>query len=452
MKDCWLLFLCLAVSALSSCGGGEDPVPNIEVLSSTINGASINGPNMDVQVEADIVLVFSSAIDPELFPLALNVLGGSLSPDYVIMYANASSKVTISVTLEYNTDYTVSIAAVPIGVKGESLENPLTFDFKTAEDGIIRSMEPCTNVGDCLQEVNLTGSEGSGTFEFYANYPIYEEAAQWEELTHAVIVVHGASHNPADYYGWMNTTFASENLSASTILIAPYFRNTATSTTADFYWSNTNWRRGQPSSNSNKLSSFDAIDALIDQLSNKERFPVLEKVIVTGHSSGAAFTHVYAGATTSELDHPSLTFEYVVANSQFFYYPDDRRIDENTNQLYTPANCTAATFWPLGYNAIPAYLTGVSAETFNDRFVNRNVTYLLGNGTQSDPTFSSTNCENEVQGSSRYQRGENMFRYMELVYPGTHNHSKIIVNGVGHDGQGMYQSLEFKTLLSALLN
>jgi len=313
-------------------------------------------------------------------------------------------------------------------------------------------MNPCTNVGDCLRSVELNGSQANGTFEFYSNYPIYEEKAQWENLTHAVIVVHGASHDPQNYYGYMTNTFETQSVSENTVLIAPFFRNTSTGSSQDFFWSNTNWRRGSPSSNSNRISSFGAIDALIDRLSDKDRFPVLTKIIITGHSSGAAFTHVYAAANTSEIKHPSMDFEYVVANSQFFYYPTVQRINESNNQLFTPAGCAAYTVWPLGYNAIPPYLAGVTASTFNSQFVSRNITYLLGNGSQSDPTLNTGDCENTLQGTSRFKRGENMFRFMELSYSGTHTHKRVIVNGIGHDGQGMYQSNEFRTFLTQLLN
>lgn len=444
-----LIFPLLYVLACSKVN--SDIAPIIDVLSSTINGFTATNNNLEVQRDAEIIFVFSSAIDPVSFQSAFAIKGGDETLAYTFSYANAASKVSIMTTLAYDTDYEVIVEVKPIGANGEKLATALSFSFKTAADGIIRSTDPCTNVGDCLRSVSLEGSQGQGKFEFYSNYLIYEEEAEWENLTHAVIVIHGASHNPDDYFNWMTNTFESENISANTILIAPNFKSTAASSPEDFYWPNTNWRRGRPSANSNQLSSFDAIDSLINQLANKNRFPVLKKIIITGHSSGAAFTHVYAGANKSEALHSSIEFEYVVANSQFFYYPNDKRIDESNNQLYTPSGCSASTIWPLGYNATPSYLTQTSLTTFNSQFTSRNITYLLGNGNQADPTFNSSNCENTLQGSSRYNRGENMFRFMELTYPGGHNHKKAIVNGIGHDGQGMYQSNEFKALLSTLL-
>ncbi len=445
----WVIFLLLFT--LGSCSGDESEPKVITVLAATINGSGSSNTNVDVPVDVTIVIAFSSSLNPTQFESAFSIVSGTTAADYDISYSNATTKVTATMTLDYNTTYTVTVATISIGAGGEKLANPLTFTFTTAEDDVIRSMTPCTTVGDCLRSVELAGSLGNGTFEFYSNYPIYEENAQWESLTDAVIVVHGASHDPDNYYSIMTNTFESLSISNSTILIAPFFRSTSTGSSEDFFWPNTDWRRGSLSSNSNKLSSFEVLDALINQLSNTERFPVLKKIIVTGHSSGAAFTHVYSASNTSEANYPLIDFEYIVANSQFFYYPDGQRIDESTNELYTPSACAGYTIWPLGYVATPPYLSGISESAFNINFINRSVTYLLGNGNQSDPTFNTTNCENTLQGSSRYKRGDNMFRYMELVYPGVHNHSKVIVEGIGHDGQGMYQSSAFKTLLTQLL-
>ncbi|MEP4532099.1 MAG: Ig-like domain-containing protein [Cyclobacteriaceae bacterium] len=452
MKKLSILFLFFGTLLLSSCGDdGSENSPKLEIILSTLNGSNIALANPDIPSEVTIVLVFSGSVDPTAFENLFSLSTGGSKADYSIAYANAAGKVTVTATLDYATTYTVNLGTEVIGANGERLAKPLNFSFTTSADSVIRSMAPCTSVGDCLRNVTLQGSAGNGVFQFYSNYPIFEENAAWENLTHAVIVVHGASHDPDDYYTFMTNTFQSESHSESTILIAPFFRNTATESSDDFYWPNTDWRRGSPSSNSNRLSSFEALDALIDQLATKDHFPVLEKIIVTGHSSGAAFTQVYSASNRSELNYPEIDFEYVVANSQYFYYPNNQRINESSNQLYTPTGCTGYNIWPLGYSATPAYLSNINSETYNGQFINRSITYLLGNGSQSDPTLNTTNCENTLQGSSRYKRGENMYRFMELTYPGTHNHKRVIVNGIGHDGQGMYQSSEFKTFLKQLV-
>ncbi|MFT4535618.1 MAG: hypothetical protein ACI9P5_002987 [Saprospiraceae bacterium] len=452
MKFTKILIVILSLSTFTRCGSSDpEPDQTVTVLSATIDGASIN-TNENVSIDAEIVIVFSATLDQTSFETELSISDGSTSKNFVVAYSNGNTKATISSELEYNTSYSLKVGTGIIGRNGERFSTVLNYDFTTSADGIIRSMSPCTSTGSCLRNVKLQGSLGLGIFEFYSNYPIYEENAQWKSLTQAVFVVHGASHNPDDYYSYLTNTLEGESLSEKTILIAPFFRSSTTGSSEDFYWASTNWRRGQQSSNSNKISSFTVIDELINQLSNKDLFPVLKKIIITGHSSGAAFTHVFGGANISETAHSDVEFKYVVANSQFLYYPDDQRIDEANNQLYTPTNCSAYNIWPLGFISKPPYLSNTDVSTFNSNFKDRSIIYLLGNGNQSDPTLNTTSCQNILQGSSRYRRGENMLKFMELIYPSLHNHTKTIVNGIGHNGSGMYQSTEFRTLLNNLLN
>ena len=45
-----------------------------------------------------------------------------------------------------------------------------------------------------------------------------------------------------------------------------------------------------------------------------------------------------------------------------------------------------------------------------------------------------------------------MFLYLELAYPGVHQHSRTIVEGIGHDGAAMYGSAALQSLLQQLLD
>lgn len=451
MKITNLVIVLVMLSCPVGCDQSElEPANPISILTATIDGVGLNA-NENVSVNATIELIFSAALDPVKFTSELSLSSASTNVNFKITYANGGTKATLEPELEYGQSYALLINTGTIGSAGERLFAPLEYSFTTAQDDVIRSMAPCTSTSACLRSVQLQGSLGFGAFQFYSNYPIYEENAAWENLTQAIIVVHGASHDPDNYFNYLTTTLNAASLSESTVLISPFFRETSTGSENDFYWTGATYRQGNQSSNNNKISSFQVIDQLIDQLANSDRFPVLKKVIITGHSSGAAFTHVYAGANISESVHTEIEFQYVVANSQFFYYPDGQRINEADNQLYIPAGCPSYEIWPLGYTSTPPYLSGVAEASFNSKFISRSITYLLGNGNQSDPTLNTTNCENTVQGSTRYKRGENMFRYMELVYATSHQHAKKIVNGIGHDGSGMYQSTEFRSLLIELL-
>lgn len=442
----------LLILVLLGCDTMESPTPkNISIISSSLNGAPLGTTNNQVLINTQLVFVFSGSIDVNKFKSSFSLKSLAGEADYSISISNASTKITIDALLKYSTTYTVNIASNPIGTNGEKFESLKIYELSTVADSVIRTMVPCTSTTDCLRKREFEGSTGKGNFEFYSNYPIYNESAVWENLTDAIIIVHGASHDPENYYSYLTNTLQATSLSNKTVLIAPFFRSTSTGSSLDFYWPSTSWNSGSQSSNSNKISSFKIIDELIKQLGNKARFPVLKKIIITGHSSGAAFTHIFSASNTSDGIYPGITFEYVVANSQYFYYPNEKRISEATNQLYTPSNCGAYKIWPLGFGSAPPYLSGVTESTFNSRFIERKVTYLLGNGNQADPTLNTVDCENTLQGSTRFKRGENMFQFMELTYPNSHKHKKVIVNGIGHDGKGMYESPEFKTLLVDIL-
>lgn len=452
MRFITLLFLMAIVALAINCNSEDDgPQKNITVISSTINGGSLTSGVRNVAVDVEIAFVFSNVLVQSNFEAQVNFSGDG-QDDYRISYSNGGTRAVLSATLEYETDYNLSIGTGAIGQNGERLASSLNYLFTTAADEVIREQAPCTSTSSCLRSVQFEGTNGSGAFEYYSNYPIYEENASWENLKQAVFVIHGASHNADDYYSYLVSTLGAESLAESTVLISPFFRNTPADSESDFYWSGINYRDGDQSSNSNKISSFEVMDLLITQLANKSRFPVLEKIIITGQSSGGRFTHLYAPANTSENTHSSIDFEYIVSESQYFYYPDQRRVNETTNQLYTPTGCFGFDNWPFGYKVTPPYLTNMSETTFNNQFVNRSIHYLLGSGAGNDSAFNTSDCSATLLGSSRFQRGENMFRYMELAFSGTHNHTKTVVPGVAHNGSQIYQSNQFKALLNTLIS
>ncbi len=446
------LAMALFMTMLWSCSKEDSPQPAITLFSATINGSTLVDGMENVEPGAMLELVFSTSLKKSDFESALSIRSASDTPGLDLTYLSQASRVQITTTLQPNATYTLRINDSAIGQNGERLESPLERTFTTAGDDVITSLPPCTSgTNNCLQTVALT-ADGTANFQFYSSFPIYEPMAKWEDLRAAIIVVHGANRNANDYFNYLMNSLQAEGLETGAVLIAPFFKTAAEAGDEDLYWSGNGWREGQPSAGPAGISSFEVVDQLITQLANKERFPALEKAIVTGHSSGGLFTHLYAAANRSEAAFPDLTFEYIVANSQYFFYPDGRRIDESTNQLYTPTGCTGYDLWPIGYEVVPPYVSQTELAAFNGQFLARSITYLLGNGGGPDGALNDTDCFATLLGSTRYKRGENMFRYMELAYPGGHGHGRVVVEGVGHDGGGMYRSEEFRELLEDILN
>ena len=450
MKHRFLPLLMLVLTLVGLSCDKEVATPRIELFSAGLNGAALTEGLPEVPLDASLTFVFSAAVEPADFEQAF-----ALSPAPQALsfrYENQSSKVVVEAMLNLQTTYQLTISRQAIGANGGQLEEDFSRTFTTVASEVVTSLPPCTSAtNDCLETLAFTTPQ-SGNIQFYSSFPIYEDQAVWQELEAAIVVIHGANRDPDNYFSILTATLQALDLSGRVALLAPAFRNEQEANGEEWYWSNTGWRSGNNALNPGGLSSFAVVDQLLEQLADRTHFPVLEKVIITGHSSGALFTQLYAAANAVEEQYPDLAFEYISANSQYYYYPDGRRVDESTNQLYTPTGCTGYEIYPYGYEVVPTYLSTTSAEDFNNRLLSRSLTYLLGNGSGSDPSLNTTDCSATLLGASRYQRGANMYRYLELAFPTEHQHQRVVVEGIGHDGQGMYQSAEFRTLLQQLLN
>lgn len=447
-----ILFYFLAlISSCSKDSGSDVEVESINLISVYDNsGAIINDGDENISTNLVLRLIFSKVISITSFENTFNINPSVPENNISFDYKSSNTVVEITLNLEYNTSYNISLQG-NIGNNGEQLSQPFNLNFKTQVDDTIYYRPPCTSIADCKRSVMISKESVQGNFDFYSNYDIYEDKAKWENLKKAVIVIHGGSFNADDYFGHLTSTFLDLGLSNSTVLISPHFKSEAENSD-DLYWRPYIYRDGKLSGSQLKISSFEVLDIIIDRLSNKEFFPVLDEIIVTGTSSGGRMTHTYAAANRSESKYSSINFEYIVSNSQYFYYPNSERINEQTNNLYSPSGCSGMNNWPFGYQNVPEYINVLDKESFDNIFVNRSVTYLNGNGNYENGDINTDNCEYVLLGSTRFKRGENMFRYMNLKYNDNHNHKRVIVDGVSHNGRRMYQSSEFKSLLTQLFN
>lgn len=439
---------------ISACSKEEPATPTLSAIAITINGQLLTDGVANIPTTSNLELTFSAALEPRSFEAAFALTQGAAKVPVRFSYTNAGTKAVVTLeNLQFNTRYQLQVPAVVIGLRGEQLNQAISLSFTTREQGLIMEMAPCISAtGDCLQSFSVAGTSGaSGTFTFYGSYPIFLQEARWKNLKHAVIVLHGQNRDADAYFTFLTTTLRQENLQNEVILLAPYFKSNTEAKTGELFWSANGWREGQPAGLANvPASPFEMLDRLVERLSSKAHFPVLENILITGHSSGALLTQLYAALNQMEKKYPDLNFSYAVANTQYFYYPDDVRYDEAKAQFFTPVNCPAYRQWPLGFTGVPAYAANVTKPVMDQQLTSRDITYVLGNGNSPDPTLNTSDCDATLLGSSRFKRGENFFTLLETRYAGTHKSRKLIVQGIGHDGQGIYQSGEFKAWLRAL--
>lgn len=348
--------------------------------------------------------------------------------------------------MEANVMHTLSILAGDLGPNGERLKTNVSIMF-TTDIG----KTPCTSAtNDCIQTLQVPNNSGTQfNFDMYSNYDFIDDTQfVYNSITQVVIVVHGLERNANDYFSYMTSSVQSLNMQENTLLISPYFKDNTAAGPNDLYW-DTRWREGSNSGNTTaSISSFSVIDRLIERIVSSENFPDLSTIFITGHSSGAAFVQHYALANRSENIYSSVHFEYIIANNQYFYYPNGKRYNESTQQFEIPSNCSGYTYWPYGYGFSVPYLDGVEQSVITEQQVTRSTTYLLGsNDTSTVGSLNTSDCQATLLGSNRLKRGENMYLYMQTYYPANNKHNKILVNNVGHNGNAMFNSPEFKQYL-----
>ena len=83
-------------------------------------------------------------------------------------------------------------------------------------------------------------------------------------------------------------------------------------------------------------------------------------------------------------------------------------------------------------------MSRLTDSEITDNLVNRTVAIMVGTEDTGSRALAQS-CGANLQGPPRYGRGMNLVRYMSEFFP-THNHTEVIVEGVGHSSLDMYTS------------
>lgn len=263
-------------------------------------------------------------------------------------------------------------------------------------------------------------------------------------ITRAVIVLHGRLRNADVYYkSALTAQAAAGEEGKAALMIVPQF---LAQVDIDAYklpeetlrWSLEGWEGGDAALSPNPVSSFDALDAILAKLGDRRIFPNLKQVVVAGHSGGGQVAQRYAAAGKGEatLSRQHIDVRYVVANpSSYAYFSAERP------EPAIAKSCPGVNNWKYGMDERPPYLADASPATLEQRYVERDVIYLLGTlDTNPEHPALDKSCMARAQGPFRYARGHNYAAVMAKRDHGTPNHKLWDVAGVGHDGDKMLTS------------
>ena len=151
-------------------------------------------------------------------------------------------------------------------------------------------------------------------------YTTYQLTAPNPRITRALIMIHGTLRNPDVYFTTATAAAFLAGALDDTVVIAPRIASaqgrcrtishhtrsaTAAAATA-----------GDPAAsaaNDASVTSFDFMDAILKRLANRQIFPNLRAIVVTGHSAGGQFVARYEMANRIH-ETLGVPVRYVVAN------------------------------------------------------------------------------------------------------------------------------------------
>jgi pimeloyl-ACP methyl ester carboxylesterase len=326
-----------------------------------------------------------------------------------------------------------------------------------ASDDTESSKRPIRAIAD--QNLQVTTAKGTGALPLYLSIDgrSVDLSHPLPSVTRALIVFHGKLRD-ADVYNRSGLA-AIKNAGAAgrgTLLVTPQFLEQVD---VDAYrlpanvlrWAPEEWMAGDNALNA-PLSSFDAIDAMLARLADRTLFPNLNTVIVAGHSGGAQVVQRYAvvGRGGDTLIRSGVHVRYVIANPSSYVYFSPERPVLNSRGDFSFAPPVKSCYgkydrWKYGVNDPPPYLDGASFPDLEQRYLRRDVVYLLGTNDidPNHPALDKT-CSGEDQGPYRLFRGKAYFRYLELRHPALATAGATqqlwFVPGVEHDGDKMLNS------------
>ncbi len=297
---------------------------------------------------------------------------------------------------------------------------------------------PCNLAGEiCAERVAI----GSGVF--LRVFSTHALATGDAEIERGMIVVHGNSRNPDDYFVSGIAAVTGGGASAATAVVAPYFQTIDDGPASDeAYWSSAGWKRGnlsRPEGPSPRVSSYAALDSIARIFLDVGRFPALREIVVTGHSAGGQVLHRYAATSrVEEGAREGVTFRYVVANPSTWLYLGPERENAGGNFTVPGGGCGDYNEWHYGLDDRNSYANALASDTIGAFLTRRDVRVLIG---EADTLSASldVSCGANLQGANRFLRGRTLVRYMDALHLG-HRHVEMVVPGVGHSSRSMWTS------------
>ena len=251
-----------------------------------------------------------------------------------------------------------------------------------------------------------------------------------------LVVVHGALRDSGRYLG--HAEVAARQSNSRALIVAPQFlADVDVAEHPDvpagaLRWDVEGWKGGEPALGPAALSSFTAMDCLLQQLTEPGRLAHGKKpaVVIIGNSAGGQFVNRYAavGRAPDTLAQHGIRVRFVITNPSTYLYFDRSR-------PVAVADDSGVNRWRYGFEAAPAYVDCSPRQSL-ERYLARDVVIVLGTeDSDSAALLLEVSPPAMAQGANRFERGINYDQHVRGLARAAGlagEHRLIQLPGVGH--------------------
>jgi hypothetical protein len=213
------------------------------------------------------------------------------------------------------------------------------------------------------------------------------------------------------------------------------------------YWDVEGWKGGEAALGPAPISSFTAMDCLLEQLTKRERIPDRPNpaVVIIGNSAGGQYVNRYAAVSRGPdiVAERGISLRFIIANPSTYLYFDRQR------PVAVP-DATCINRWRYGFEAAPGYVDGGPQQSL-ERYLSRDVTIVLGaEDRDSAGLLLEVSPAAMAQGANRLERGLNYDRHVRRLANAaglTIKHRVIQLAGVGHAASEVLAAAQTRELM-----
>jgi pimeloyl-ACP methyl ester carboxylesterase len=279
------------------------------------------------------------------------------------------------------------------------------------------------------QRVAISSTDGAGLLMCHASGPLDRRPRGDGPL---LVVVHGALRDSDRYLA--HARRAARLSGPDPLIVAPQFLadvDTSAGVPDDaLRWEVEGWKGGYPAVGPSAVSSFGAMDDLLDQLTAGAPGGRDPAVVLFGNSAGGQFVNRYAavGRGPDLLAGRGLAVRFVISNpSTYLYFDRERPVAVREG--------ATVNRWRYGFDQAPPYVDAGPRASL-ERYLTRDVTLVLG---ALDHDRASRLLEVSppamAQGADRLDRGLRYDQHVRALARAAGlpaRHRLIQLTGIGH--------------------